>query len=126
MGMNDAGFAIMNTASYNLKNDTVSVMDKEGAVMAIALGKCRTVDDFACLLDTLPKPLGVEANFGVIDAYGNAAYFETDNWRYARFDVGIIRSEPTIQTREGRGKDMAMCAAAQPNICLLRIWQARR
>ena len=37
--MNDAGFAIMNTASYNLKNDTVSVMDKEGAVMAIALGK---------------------------------------------------------------------------------------
>ena len=29
MGMNDAGFAIMNTASYNLKNDTVSVMDKE-------------------------------------------------------------------------------------------------
>lgn len=105
MGMNDAGFAIMNTASYNLKNDTVSVMDKEGAVMAIALGKCRTVDDFACLLDTLPKPLGVEANFGVIDAYGNAAYFETDNWRYARFDVGdyLIRTNYSDSGRKGEG-----------------------
>lgn len=105
MGMNDAGFAIMNTASYNLKNDTVSVMDKEGAVMAIALGKCCTVDDFACLLDTLPKPLGVEANFGVIDAYGNAAYFETDNWRYARFDVGdyLIRTNYSDSGRKGEG-----------------------
>ncbi len=87
MGMNDYGFAIMNTASYNLKADTITVMDKEGVLMSKALGRCRTVDDFAALLDALPKPLRVEANFGVIDACGNAAYFETDNWKYARYDV---------------------------------------
>ena len=75
-GMNDAGFAIMNTASYNLKDDKVSArkMDREGYVMTIALRTCRTVDDFARLLETLPRPMGVEANFGVIDATGNGAF----------------------------------------------------
>ena len=89
MGYNSEGFAIMNTASYNLKNDTVSSqnMDKEGVVMKIALSRCRTVDDFEQLLLTLPKPLGVEANFGVIDAQGNGAYFETNNYTFTRFDL---------------------------------------
>lgn len=89
MGMNDAGFAVMNTASYNIKNDKVPVsqMDREGIVMTEALRKCRTVDDFALLLDSLPRPMGVEANFGVIDAFGNGAYFETNNDFYKRFDL---------------------------------------
>ncbi len=105
MGMNDRGFAIMNTASYNLKNDTITVMDKEGVLMAKALGMCTTVADFANLLDSLPKPLRVEANFGVIDAYGNAAYFETDNWKYARFDVDgyMIRTNYSKSGREHEG-----------------------
>lgn len=89
MGMNDAGFAVMNTASYNIKNDDVPEkdMDKEGVLMTKALKTCRTVNDFANLLDTLPKPLGVEANFGVIDAYGNGAYFETNNDNYIKIDL---------------------------------------
>ena len=93
--------------------------------MAIALGKCRTVDDFACLLDTLPKPLGVEANFGVIDAYGNAAYFETDNWRYARFDVGdyLIRTNYSDSGRKGEGYGYVRRLTAEH--LLARIWQAQ-
>lgn len=89
MGMNEAGFAIMNTASYNIKDDKVSAkkMDKEGFVMTKALQRCRTIDDFAILLDTLPRPMGVEANFGVIDAYGNGAYFETNNHSFIRYDL---------------------------------------
>ena len=73
MGMNDAGFAVMNTASYNIKDDRVpqKKMDKEGILMTKALKTCRTVDDFARLLDSYPRPMGVEANFGVIDASGN-------------------------------------------------------
>lgn len=83
IGVNECGFAVMNTASYNLKADDVpaSDMDREGYVMAHALRHCRTVDDFADLLENLPKPLGVEANFGVVDAEGNGAYFECDNYR---------------------------------------------
>lgn len=86
-GFNDKGFAIMNTAVYNLKNDSVVDMDKEGVVMKKALEVCATVDDFERLLKTLPKPLGVEANFGVIDAKGNGAYFETGNYSYTKYDL---------------------------------------
>ena len=88
MGFNEAGFAIMNTASYNLNGDDgVKNMDREGELMRYALERCKTVDDFEELLKTLPKPLGVEANFGVIDAAGNGAYFETGNFKYVKFDL---------------------------------------
>lgn len=109
IGFNSEGFAVMNTASYNLKNDTVSVMDREGFLMAEALATCRTVDDFARMLELLPKPLGVEANFGVIDAIGNAAYFETNNWEYVRFDVSdsdegyLIRTNYSCSGRKCEG-----------------------
>ena len=88
MGFNEAGFAIMNTASYNLNgNDGVKEMDREGELMRYALERCKTVDDFENLLKTRRKPLGVEANFGVIDALGNGAYFETGNYKYVKFDL---------------------------------------
>lgn len=86
-GMNDHGFAIMNTASYNLAPDTAQVKDREGIVMALALRKCASVNDFATMLDTLPRPLGVQANFGVIDSNGAGAYFETHDHGYTRFDL---------------------------------------
>lgn len=89
MGMNEVGFAIMNTASYNLNTSKTasSKKDREGYVMSLALQKCKSVDDFAHLLDSLPRPLGVEANFGVVDAAGNGAFFETNNQSYTRFDL---------------------------------------
>lgn len=88
-GTNEAGFSIMNTASYNIKNDTIpdSEMDMEGALMYEALGVCRTVDEFETFLREHAKPLGVEANFGVIDAEGGAAYFETNNYEWVRYNV---------------------------------------
>lgn len=100
MGMNVVGFAIMNTASYNIKDDKVaaSKMDKEGFVMTKALKHCRTVDDFARLLSTLPRPMGVEANFGVIDASGNGAYFETNNHSFKRFDLKDAENGVLVRT----------------------------
>lgn len=98
MGMNDAGFAIMNTASYNLAPDTARLKDREGAVMTMALRKCRRIEDFASLLDTLPKPMGVQANFGVIDAYGSGAYFETDDYSYVKFDLADATDGVLIRT----------------------------
>lgn len=88
-GVNAAGFAIMNSASYNLKpdDDTTSIQDREGIVMKLALQQCATLEDFEKLLDELPKPLGVETNFGVIDARGGAAFYETDNFTFRKFDV---------------------------------------
>ncbi len=95
-GYNAAGFAIMNSASYNLKApaDTTRLQDREGIIMKRALQICRTIDDFARLLDTLPKPLGVESNFGVIDAQGGAAYFETNNFSYKKLDANDPKIAP--------------------------------
>ena len=51
-GTNSEGFCIMNTASYNLKDDDVpsSEMDKEGVLMFKALGECKTLEDFENIL----------------------------------------------------------------------------
>ncbi len=108
-GYNSAGFAIMNTASYNLKNDTSSLADREGVVMKRALGMCRLVDDFARLLDAWPRPIGVEANFGVIDAEGGAAYFEVNNYEVTRYDVAdspegyLLRTNYSVSGRSDEG-----------------------
>ena len=85
LGMNEAGFMIINTASYNLAPDTAEFVDNEGVVMRRALETCRTVDDFCNLLDTFPRPMGVQANFGVLDRAGNGGYFETDDMSYTPF-----------------------------------------
>lgn len=109
MGYNSQGFAVMNTASYNIKDDNFGEMDKEGLLMTKALQRCRTIDDFQALLRSLPKPLGVEANFGVIDATGDGAYFETNNYEFVRFDLkdspnGVLtRSNYSYSGREGDG-----------------------
>lgn len=98
MGMNDAGFAIMNTVAYNLPAPADDWADREGIIMAQALSTCRSVDDFEALLASLPKPLGVQTNFGVIDAYGNGAYFETDDYHWVRFDLSNEPSGILIRT----------------------------
>lgn len=110
-GMNDVGFAIMNTASYNIKDDNVpnSKMDREGYLMSVALRTCRTVDDFRKLLDSYPRPLGVEANFGVIDAEGNGGFFETNNHSYTFYDLKdapdgiLIRTNYSHSGRDNEG-----------------------
>lgn len=88
-GMNEMGFAIMNTATYDLKDDDVpqSEMDKEGVVMYQALSVCATLEEFEYFLDTLSRPMCIETNFGVIDAKGGAAYYEVNNHSWVKFDV---------------------------------------
>lgn len=87
MGMNRAGLVVFNTASYNLAPDTAAVKDREGVVMTMALRTCLTVDDFEQLLVTLPRPMGIQANFGVTDAGGVSAWFEAYDHGYKRYDV---------------------------------------
>lgn len=84
-GVNTAGFAIMNSASYNLESgDTVG----EGTLMKLALQTCATVEEFEALLARSNSGgRDVSANFGVIDARGGAATFETGKKGYVRFDA---------------------------------------
>jgi hypothetical protein len=95
IGVNSAGFAIMNSASYNLNiNDTVKQTGNEGKIMKLALETCATVQDFENLLKKLPKPTRIESNFGVIDAHGGAAMFEVGNWKYVKFDANDPKVAP--------------------------------
>jgi len=96
IGTNSAGFSIMNTASYNLqdKDDKTKVMDREGELMYDALSECADMKDFEEFLAKRKRPMGVEANFGVIDAKGNAAYFETTNFGFTKVDVNDPKIAP--------------------------------
>ena len=95
-GTNEVGFSIMNTASYNLKYDDVpsNQMDREGEVMYKALATCKTLKDFEKMLDNYKRPMGVEANFGVIDAEGGAAYYEVNNDSWTKIDVNDPKIAP--------------------------------
>lgn len=110
-GTNSAGFSIMNTASYNIKEEdgvSYSEMDKEGEVMYKALGVCRNLADFEYFLDTLSKPYLVESNFGVIDAEGGAAYYEVNNYKWIKFDVNEEKEGYRVVTNfseSGRPED---------------------
>jgi len=89
MGSNTAGFSIMNTVARNFDKSEVyqGPMDREGFMMKEALSSCATVDDFETMLQQTQGNRGASANFGVIDAQGGAAYFETSPDHYERFDV---------------------------------------
>ena len=114
IGYNSAGFAIMNSASYNLnEQDTTDYSGKEGILRKEALLQCKTADEFEQFLQEHKKPLGVEANFGVIDAQGNGAYFETNNYDYTKYSVNnkkiaphgyLIRSNYSFSGRPNQGE----------------------
>lgn len=88
MGMNSAGFCIMNTLSYNINpEDDENNRYGEGAIMARALAECATLEDFEKLLESLVRPTGLSANYGVIDAWGGAAYYEVGNHEWHKIDV---------------------------------------
>lgn len=112
-GINDAGFAIMNTASYNLPQRAGEAADQEGYLMAAALRSCRNVGDFEAFLKAnLGPSLGASTNFGVIDADGQASVFEVHNHGYVRLEAAtapgnylfVTNYSRTGQKLEGAGR----------------------
>ena len=94
-GINSEGFAIMNSASSDLAESTGMVgMGENGIFMKRALGECADVADFERLLNETNGKRKVGANFGVIDAKGNACFFETRNSSYIKFDANDPRVAP--------------------------------
>ncbi|MGQ9708393.1 MAG: carcinine hydrolase/isopenicillin-N N-acyltransferase family protein [bacterium] len=87
-GINEAGFAIMNSNSYNLSGD--GGQSDDGNIMRQALGNCGSVEDFARLLDSL-NIIGREtpANYGVFDSTSTTAIFEASYTSYTRYDANL-------------------------------------
>ena len=103
-GHNEVGFAIINTAAYNMNGCKIKDSDNDGRVMRRALEVCRSLADFEHLLDTLPKPLDVNSNFGVLDGEGGCAYYETGDSGFVKFDANDPREAPNgylVRTNHG-------------------------
>ena len=91
-GVNDVGFAIENSNSYNMGGGCGGNgwdNEDDGEIQALALATCNTVDDFQAILDSLNIAEGRThcSNYGVFDAFGGAAIFEAGAFQYFRHDA---------------------------------------
>ncbi len=103
VGLNSAGFGIMNTVAYNLPNPSDEMKDLEGIIMADALRSCRTIDDFKAYIEAnLGPELGSLANFGVIDGSGDAMLFEIHNNGFETVDPAAARNSCLVNTNYAR------------------------
>jgi hypothetical protein len=86
MGVNETGFSIINTQSSDLTAGDSGMHN--GSFMVHALQECATVEEFEKLLqETNESGRMTNTNFGVIDATGAAAFFETAGHEYWRYDA---------------------------------------
>ncbi|MEW4565472.1 peptidase C45 [Bremerella sp. JC770] len=88
MGVNEAGFCIENSLTRDLATSGKKSGPGNGGLMKLALETCKTVGDFRVLLEKTDKTgRRTIANFGVIDAQGGAALFETGPKKHVMFDA---------------------------------------
>lgn len=92
-GLNTKGFAIINASSTDLMENE-GQETQNGAFMQQALGECADIPEFEQLLEKTKGTRNVAAIFGVIDALGNACFYETGNSIYAKFDANDPRVAP--------------------------------
>ncbi len=85
-GINTEGFAIMNSASGDLSEEETGG-GGNGRFMKRALSECANASDFEDLLNRTNGNRNVAANFGIIDAEGNACIYETSNSSFQKFDA---------------------------------------
>lgn len=97
MGVNEHGFAIVNSNALDLSTDTTG--PGNGTLMRDVLGNCKTVKEFQNYLDSTNKTgRTTRANFGVIDSTGAAAIFETGGNKYFMFDAVSSTNGYVIRT----------------------------
>ncbi|MEW4529171.1 BPL-N domain-containing protein [Maioricimonas sp. JC845] len=128
MGMNEAGFCIENSLSSDLKDGQKHDGPGNGALMKRALLHCRTVDDFRKLLEeTGQSGRRTTANFGVIDAHGGAAMFETSPTAFTMFDANDPATAPAGYIVRSNFATTARDLPPRPNVNQLDgIYSAQR
>ena len=94
MGVNEVGFAVMNSNSYNLGDSVVEGIN-DGDLLRMALERCATLQEFEDFLDlTAEKGRQDCWNIGAFDALGDAALYECSNFDYVKFDANDLESCP--------------------------------
>ncbi|MBN2244758.1 MAG: hypothetical protein JW755_02830, partial [Candidatus Aminicenantes bacterium] len=92
-GLNIKGFAIINASSTDLI-EKEGEESQNGEFMQQALGTCANISEFENLLEETKGKRNVSATFGVIDAQGNACFYETGNSAHEKFDANDPRVAP--------------------------------
>jgi hypothetical protein len=86
-GINEKGFAIINSNSGNIGPGASSGPD-DGEVMKYALQNCASIEEFQQYLDSTNKTGRITpSNFGVLDTTGEATIFEAGGYKYVRCDA---------------------------------------
>jgi hypothetical protein len=127
-GINTQGFAIVSSASLNLEEGDA---DADGYFMKLALQTCATVADFQALLDRTSPGRDISSNFGVIDAKGGAALFETGKTTYTRYDATDPKTAPhgyivrtNFSESANREKGSGFIRAERANVVIERLLKA--
>jgi len=93
MGVNEEGFAILNSLASDLKAGSSGMSN--GAFMKKALGACATVAAFRTLLDeTNVSGRKTHGNFAVLDSTGAAEMFEVSGNAYWEFNAADSLTAP--------------------------------
>jgi hypothetical protein len=86
MGVNEAGFCIENSVTRDLSEKGAKGLGN-GGFMLRALQNCATLEEFEAMLESTNGKRATNANFGVIDALGGAAIFESSPSSFKKFDA---------------------------------------
>ncbi len=93
MGLNECGFAILNSVSGDLLRGGGQL--NNATMQSHALGTCATIDEFEDLLkQTNVSGRSTQANFAVMDSTGRAAIFETAGNEYWKYEAGDPQVAP--------------------------------
>ncbi|MCF6270345.1 MAG: carcinine hydrolase/isopenicillin-N N-acyltransferase family protein [Melioribacteraceae bacterium] len=93
MGVNDSGFAILNSLTSDLQRGTSGFSN--GSLMREALGTCATIAEFQSFLDeTNLTGRRTRGNFAVLDKTGEAALYEIDGSTYWKYDANNSTQTP--------------------------------
>lgn len=91
MGVNEDGFAILNSLAADLPIGSSGYSN--GGLMRDALGNCSNIDEFQQFLDDNDHAK-TRGNFAVLDASSSAALFEISGYDYWKFDLNDTISFP--------------------------------
>jgi len=94
MGINEAGFGIINSNCYNL-GDSLSIGIDDGELLRLALERCKDVEEFEDFLAYTALKGRLDCwNIGIIDADGGAMLYECSNYSYRKYDANNIEHAP--------------------------------
>lgn len=91
-GTNNAGFSIISTATFNL-GKRLSSEQSSPQIMYKALSECKDTIEFELLLSKQNVPI-IPTNFGIIDAFGGAAYYEVNKFSWKKYDANDPKIAP--------------------------------